>query len=619
MLAVHLFLSLSLISVTSAVDVLKPLALYNSSHAIEGVLSPLAEDHSLDPQHLAFALDLQDEELLMHAGEKMPSNDFTLAMMNIETSEVQKIINMQRFTTLLSDVKCGEPFTTITFQSRSAFEYAANAWDWVNSHPDHVIQMVPFWKDCFCAQGSYRPFRFHKIEVDSGRLTILLEGIELEWEHAMHAFDIHVTTAIDDGDTFIAPSSMLLEIPDDFTTVEQPPSNHSTFDDEKIHLSGPKWLRRAVGWLQGIHINVKKGHSVYLQHQVPAWTKVADVNDLRKGHGGILFGVQCISCHSSGRLDFAVDIRWSLAHGVENFGASATAVGIVIVSVLQSKLSGQSTLTLDYSRTLFEFPIPGFGCSIPHVFTAGFIAKLKFGVSLARWTGSMSLVHGVALTIPDYSRIYVDLVHSNEGHHTSFTPQIRFRQPELKGNANGVVSTFLAAGVGLELKLFKLPSYDMGLGLKAPVFKIHVEFHKTWAPPCRTNHPSLAIDVSVGFALGWKIGKSGDFSVTLPIGKRAMLDGRADGQEEPRIPPALISTPVGIELSQAQDYLDFVMDEPAHTASAGLDKRGTGFSFGMTIFDYYIPVIKNLCIWVNNGRRGLALEQQKTPRKSIAL
>ncbi|SCZ87659.1 BZ3500_MvSof-1268-A1-R1_Chr2-2g05125 [Microbotryum saponariae] len=628
MRAVHvlrLSFSLLLSSTAFADDVLKPLALYGSGHAIEGVLSPLSEQHSLDPQHLPFALDLQDEELLIHAGDTLPTNDFTVALMNLETSEVQKrimqIINMQRFTTLLSDVKCGEPFTAITFQSRNAFEYAANAWDWVNSNDKRHIQMIPFWKNCLCDQGSYRPFRFHRMTVDTARLTILLEGIELQWENAMHAFDMHITGAIAHGDTLIPPaSSKPFEIPDDFILLDQPPSNISTFDDEKlfgIHI--PKWFKRAVDVLTNHQIHTTAGYSVHLDYT--AGTRKIAQNS-RKRQPGILFDVGCISCHSSGLIRFAIDIRWTLLTGIESFGASATAEDVKLVTVLDSKLSSTTVSSLDYSQTLFNFPVPGIGINIPKVFTAGFNAKFKFGLSISNFQGRLGLTYGIAAIVPNNAHFYIDLAHMTNHHQTSFAPQINHRPAQWTADASGTASFSLAAGIGLEFNLLNKFKYELGVALKAPVFKLSLAIVRPQTPPCRLTHRAVAISVSVGLAFGWKAGKGGsDFSVTHPIGRRALLDGRADVEDVLRIPRALIDTPVGYELPPTQDYLDLVMDELVHTMTPILQRRGTGWAVGMTIWGVEWPLITNLCILAYFGhRRDLeaTMEDVKPGRKSIA-
>ncbi|KDE05623.1 hypothetical protein MVLG_03995 [Microbotryum lychnidis-dioicae p1A1 Lamole] len=616
----HLSVGLALFSTATADNILKPFALYDSGHAVEGVLSPMSEQHSLDPQHLAFALDLQDEELLVHAGDKLPTNDFTVALMNLETSEVQKIINMQRFTTLLSDVKCGEPFTTVTFQSRNAFKYAANAWDWVNSNPEHVIQMIPFWKGCLCDQGSYRPFRFHRITVDTARLIILLEGIELQWENAMHAFDMHITGAIAHGDTLIPPaSSRPFEIPDDFILLDQPPTSITTFDDEKflgIHI--PKWVKRAFDILTNHQVRTTGGHAVYLDHAVGTGIIPGS------GRGGIFFDVHCISCHSNGHINFAIDIRWRLISGIDSFGASATAHGVRFVADLHSELSGSTGAnSLDFSQPLINLPIPGLGIYIPKVFTAGLVAKLKFGFSISNFAGHLGLTYGIAAVVPDNAHFYIDLINTTNQHHTSFQPLIYRHLPQWTIDAKGTVSFSLAAGVGLDFNLVNKFKYEMAVALKAPVFKLSLAIVGPRALPCHLTDRAVAINASLGVAFVWKAGKGGsDFSVTLPLGKRALLDGRADVEDVLRIPRALIDAPVGYGLSPTQEYLDHVMDEPVHTMTPILQRR-TGVAVAMIIWHFDWPLFTNLCIRAYFGhRRDLEATMEdvnlKPGRKSIA-
>ncbi|SCV70441.1 BQ2448_1835 [Microbotryum intermedium] len=524
--------------------------------------------------------------------------------MHLETHSKEKILNMQRFSRLISRVSCGVGRTNLTFKSPVAFAYAAQAWDWVHLHPENVFTLLAHWRGCMSPDGHFKPFHFRRAVPDASTLTITLEGNEVEWDEAGHTFTLHVGSGLREGEEFNATATKELEVPSHFTKMSQPLSTRAsdTLSDEKFHIGHFHFK------LPEPSISSSKGFSIHLDHHYNG-----ELASKKKfGQNGYDVTSHCIDCGTSGRIDISFRIRTKWFK-IKEMGVYATAFNVGARLQWDVSLKANTIASLDFGGSIVDIPIPGFGFEIPHIFTVGLMASVGWGIGCRNYTGHLEMSHGMQFRVPDGAGAHIDLV-KGIGHNSNWKPQLWSSPLHVNGKVKANPATSAGSTVGFEMSFLK-KHFDAGLRITAPAAVFLVKLNDANRGPCgaRIHRPAIQVDAILLVYLGMSGGLSGLPSLSEPVGKRDLIGGAGSNQTrrerlldmswlEPKITEEQFN-----ELSEGEHS-----QQNAYTVHQGLplQERGIGLYVNVPIFHYVLPFIKALCIPI--GPR--SLKERAHPR-----
>ncbi|SCV74940.1 BQ2448_7969 [Microbotryum intermedium] len=192
-------------SVRTEGEMLRPWPMYQSKTAASGIPHKMSRGLPLDPRAFVASFELLDSERLVWTSSPDAEGKVVFAMMQVDTHETEKVINMQRFTHQVQSVTCGASRTHISFVQPEAFQAAADAWSWVNLADAHLMHVISYWKDCLSPEGNFKPFHFTKMSTDPLTRTIILEGAEQEWAKALHSWTLEIGEGPDEPDKPLPP------------------------------------------------------------------------------------------------------------------------------------------------------------------------------------------------------------------------------------------------------------------------------------------------------------------------------------------------------------------------------------------------------------------------------
>ncbi|KKA22124.1 hypothetical protein T310_3864 [Rasamsonia emersonii CBS 393.64] len=164
-------------------NILKPLYLPNLDGAS---LSARAQGFTV--------LDPRESETLLWGNLINGTSDYMLANMTLYTASSgdQLIISLERFHSMLKSVQCGNT-TVLEFVDHDAFQYAIQAWNWVNEHENHHFILIA--DDPGCGPDDQRvPFYINSVEYDEQHSTVHLHGSEKAWQEVAQTFDLEYGT-----------------------------------------------------------------------------------------------------------------------------------------------------------------------------------------------------------------------------------------------------------------------------------------------------------------------------------------------------------------------------------------------------------------------------------------
>ncbi|SCZ87658.1 BZ3500_MvSof-1268-A1-R1_Chr2-2g05124 [Microbotryum saponariae] len=581
-------------------QVLRPHPLHDSISSSDQIHPRGLEDYSFDKKSLSTALDLLDEEHVMWSGDRTPAGDFPVATMHFETHSKEKVLNMQRFSRLISEVSCGVGRIYITFKSRVAFDYAAQAWDWVHLHSERVFTLLAHWRGCMNPEGHFIPFHFKKAVPEASTLTIMLEGIEVAWEEAGHTFTLHVGSGLRQGEELQNTATKELEVPSHFTEVAHPlpARNAGPLLEERFHIGHFHFK------LPDPSISRSKGYSVHLDHKYNG--EMASKHHL--GQNGYEATSHCINCGSSGRIDisFRLRIKW---FDIKEMGIYATAFNVGARLQWDLSLKANTIASLDFGGNIFEFPFPGLGFEIPKIFKMGLIASVGWGIGCRNYTGHLEMSHGIQFRIQDGAEAHIDLVRGigGNGH---WRPQVWSAPLHIEGKVKANPAASAGSTVGFEMELFKT-TLAAGLRISAPSAVFLVKLNDANKGPCgqRTHRPSIQVDAILLVYLGMSGGLNGAFAGSEPIGKRGLIDGgvhtsKNNQTRRERLLDMSWMEPIFTEEEFSEVLESNDVDVSAHAAHLNSSKhslhpRRLGFFANLPIYHHSWPLIKELCISID--------------------
>jgi hypothetical protein len=185
-------------------------------------------------------------------------------------------------------------------------------------------------------------------------------------------------------------------------------------------------------------------------------------------------------------------------------------------------------LQLSHSPDIIKITIPGLGFSIPNIVTIGAVAKSSYGVTLTNWKGKSTIRTGSSLSIPNDSRVKVDIAGKGKSEVKGWKPQIDKKPLEISGEVSADLETFIYYGVGVEISVFN-KGVEAGLKFRLPEISTTIRAGKDSASVCKpTKKGWVSVESKIGAALVFEAGKKGALEVVIPIKQRSNERSKRD-------------------------------------------------------------------------------------------
>ncbi|SCZ98222.1 BZ3500_MvSof-1268-A1-R1_Chr3-2g06230 [Microbotryum saponariae] len=488
--------------------ILGPHHLYDSSHAAQGLVHPDALRGQLvqTPSALLNALSLRNAEIFVwaNANSKGTRGTSQVAVMQMDTLDQEKAINMQRFSHLLANVRCKPSQVTVQFVTKAAFEVASQLWSALNSDNITHLNLFTNWKGCYTDGGNLKPFHLTKVSFDSKQLAATLTGSETDWKTAAHTFTMSIGKHFDETLAAAGGSSRpLLTRSSIFTKAEKKIKKDFAAElnsvAKSIDRAKSKILKGIKKGLNATLVNINQDLRVTFDKPHTA-TKTLSTPSL----GG---SVTCTACGAHGSLGVRIIIKVTLAAmqpvkltmKPQNLGVS-----------LGLAMSAKSDLpeSFEIENPLFEQPIPGAGLVIPELATVGLTASLDYGISVSNFTGGLNVAKNVSVSIPDGAEVDLLVTHSNDEQPTlrgSWAPVAQPTPMQVSGFGSGEFAVGLGISLSLKMEVMSLDITPIKITLGGPSVGFEFGVSSKGSGPCpslsSSHDPTYYITPKIGFSL----------------------------------------------------------------------------------------------------------------------
>ncbi|SCV72940.1 BQ2448_6865 [Microbotryum intermedium] len=426
-------------SVRTEVVMLRPWPMYQSDMAAFGIPHKTSRNSRLlDARAYVASFELLDSERLIWTSPPDAKGKVVFAVMQVDTHETEKVINMQRFVNHVHSVTCGASQTHISFVQHEAFQAAVDAWSWVNLADAHLMHVISYWKDCLSPEGNFKPFHFTKMSTEALTRTIILEGTEQEWAKALHSWTLELGDGPDEPDKPFPPP------PPGAVMEESAPSQEPNLNRQKASWRSTFGDISKYGWNVDhsrtlvANLNSDFGHTVA--------PKVA-LND----HGYQGFWV-CHKCFTSGTVTFRyrfhmrffILLESDVWMTMQNVGAGVEwEVG----------LYAENTISIEYLTKAWKFSLGVSGVNIPGVANIGMYVQAAWGIGATKFRGRFNVTGAMALHIPNGSKVHIDFM-KGKIDRGDFKYIYYKNSPKLKGVAEGTLYANTILGGGSRFEIF---------------------------------------------------------------------------------------------------------------------------------------------------------------------
>ncbi|KAF4636874.1 hypothetical protein G7Y89_g1199 [Cudoniella acicularis] len=403
-------------------------------------------------------------------------SNYTYASLILETPTSEKILYLDRFIPLLSNVTCGAQ-TILTFKDAASFSAASKAWQWVNANATQNFIFIG--DDPSCGESATRNIYYiNNMASFPQNLTTYLYGTESSLS------TLNNTMTITHGTAILPSKRSIGDI--DFTP--------------------------SVTIPVGTIINLFNG----------IWD-LADATSVESAE------LNCNPCGVAGSLVISSRFVINLSK-LKEASLTLTPQDLSIGLVGQLNMHGaMPPLPISWSQTK-QFGIPDLGFTIKDVATLGLIATAGYGATVKSLSGTTNVTFGAALAIPSDASFRLDLLAKDVVSHTSWEP-ITTEQPfSLSMVRDMDVSVFTNVGLGLTASIFGRGA-EAGLQLTTPSVDFNTVAEVNGKDvPCG-GKDGVQISGTIGTTLSFEMEMNGAFSGCVPI-KRDL--SAAGGREEKR-------------------------------------------------------------------------------------
>ena len=395
--------------------------------------------------------------------------------MTIDTLDQEKILSLDRLGSLLQEVTCGESVTLI-FRDDAAFQRATNSWAWVNQYESRTFILLI--SPPFCGLTDRREvFQVQTTTVQRRSLQIQLHGAKREWGNLSNTLTMDFGVA-----------------------------SHQSPEKRDISIS----FSRNFG----------------LPFKVDLTGRKYGVKD-----GEYAMDFECSDCVLSGALSFTARLVVIPLKGkIDEFSLTITPKDIRAAAKFSVHGEGTVPLQLSHSLEIIKIAIPGLGFSILNIVTVGAVAKSSYGVTLTNWKGKSTIRTGSSISIPNDSRVKVDIAGKGKSEVKGWKPQIDKKPLEISGEVSADLETFIYYGVGVEISVFN-KGVEAGLKFRLPEISTTIRAGRDSAGACKpVKQDWVSVESKIGAALVFEAGKKGALEVVIPIKRRS--DGVANNKRD---------------------------------------------------------------------------------------
>ncbi|KAF8424852.1 hypothetical protein EV426DRAFT_701116 [Tirmania nivea] len=492
-------------------------------------------------------LDLAQEAFMVYAAQEEESKGVMMANMTLFAPGGVPVIMMERFEGLTKAVDCSidqDGFIGLTLLDRGGFEYAKNAWDWINAADDDEFIMVTDHEGC--APGDERKaYHIHNVEYDTKNLVIKLFATHAPWEEIAGNYDLKFATY--QGKGKVPRSSRAQDatekhqargIFDHFTdwvsdTVDKTQEKLNSLKDKfgdsfdsiikELGDVGDKTIDEAYTW------DINKGSP---GQRVNIYTDILNPDDPRQ----IL---DCTDCYTKGQVKFVGHLR------VEDFIAREAWFSVAPENVevnVKLNLKLKATEGEPLAKSLDIFSTPFAGITIPYIFTLS--PKIEYEVSLTtNIKQDMDISFGARATIPNGALMKANIPDFDKSEVSGWDDSKMESLPfEINSGSVDAEFEFSASPViGVEIYAIGIVSYEAALKIRMPQVKTKFTTFEDLTGACeksdRAQTKGVKSNTEVAFALDFVVGEDKIVQSRPPFFEKTLW--------EHKLPATEGCTPVG--------------------------------------------------------------------------
>lgn len=393
--------------------------------------------------------------------------------------ENKKILSLERHIDIFNTAQCTRSSVQLSFDDEH-YREAQNAWSWVNQDTLNYIILVTDNDDCNVPDGD--------------------PGSRQPW----HVTEIH----FDDGLNLV-------------TFAAQPITFEEAFSDWRLQGGSKTLVTNPIHSSYGRNLN--KRFKIAGKPKINLASDFSKIGvNLKDTKAGSL-RIECNPCYSKGSLDFNIDVvPWALPlpphlDGFLEVKANEISAAAAAKFIAAAKFDGK-----DFESTLFSFPIPDAGITIPGIAELGFILKFKIKGNVGKIEGEVTASAGVKVEIPKDSTYRIDFKDSKKNINKGWTPIVT---PILEISADVTVSSEVGPELSIEAaaKIVGLGGV-IGLALAGPTVEAKAHLAATTNGGVCNNPKALAgVDFAINIKADLHAFESANLGVVHPAATQTIF------------------------------------------------------------------------------------------------
>lgn len=416
--------------------------------------------------------------------------DFMFANLTLMASEVERIVSLELFDSMLESVTCGER-TTLEFKSKQSFDYAIKSWGWVNENETHSFILIT--DSATCAEKKTRqPYLIYDVDYEEDKHIAHLRGAKKNWTEVVHDMDLSTGTA----------------------------------------RPNPKSAKRGIGDFFSDLFDIDLDKSFGLDVGSDFSRTIVD-----EKKSDFPVGVKCVKCGTRGKLNnaFTFQMRGSSLSSVM-FGVSPNDVGGD--TDLQFDIRPTSgPFAANWAHSFGRVPLPG--PRIPRlggILEFGPFIDIFFIASMSDFESDVTVNLGTGIGLSNAAVASADLTNSKDHKMSGWGTKPKWKPPKFSSNnAKGVISAAVGWEIGLKIGIFGL-SFETGLYFRFPDAALTLDSTDGPNTPCgKEKKNGTSIGLQAGYSIQIMAGSSSRTGAILsapvkaePLFGKRDLDRRKD-------------------------------------------------------------------------------------------
>ncbi|KAL9024350.1 MAG: hypothetical protein Q9196_006579, partial [Gyalolechia fulgens] len=370
-------------------------------------------------------------------GRPGESGQLLFANMTLYAPEGLPIVLMERFEGLTAAVDCkgDDGAMSLTFKSKAAYDYALQAWEYINEDDSQQFLLIANHDGCG-PDDERQPYKVSNVIESSADLTIGMKTTIAAWSEVAGTYDLDFgKAALNQAQQRLKPRGFWGDIGDIGKTV-----------------------------LEGAQGNADVDKSVTFNVDVGEAGKKTNIYTDPKNR----FSIDCVDCYVTGSWQVEGHIVVS-GFKLQDLTLSAAP------SNFKAKLELEATVTaskepepLQASKELFAAPIPGAGIAVTGIFKLGATVSYEVGTSVT-FAGTATAAFGLEASLPNGAKVVADVNDPSRSSATgwersSLTPSFEITQL----SASLTLAAFSQPKVSFGVELIEVGNIEIALTMKLP-------------------------------------------------------------------------------------------------------------------------------------------------------